>query len=62
MCKRPIHVELRSDSIYAKAWIERPGDRHPPTILTIESTRREAIASVLAWARGMASSPATGAT
>ena len=49
-----IHVELRPgpDAVYARAWIERPGDRHPPTMLTIEPTRREAIASVLGWALG----------
>lgn len=51
---RHIHVELRPSAggVFAKAWIEPPGDGHPPTMLTIEPTRREAIASVMVWAVG----------
>ncbi len=50
-----IHVELQSDAqgVYARAWIERPGNQPPPTMLTVEPTRREAIASVLGWAWGL---------
>jgi hypothetical protein len=54
-----IHVELRpgATGVYVCAWIQRPGDRHPPTMLTIEPTRREVIASVLGWAFSVRRSP-----